>query len=235
MPRRHPTAFRPCGTTRGTGGGSRRRRLPEPGRDLDEPNQIIFPRPNAGTVPSWRSDPQRVRFRRSPQRRGYRSDAEVETQYRKLFAACDVDENSIVTMGELQKTLFRFGLNKLGTSTLERLFREKALSESPTAVAETAPSSSPDARGEQTLEEFQGAGLDFHQLLILSHAVNSNRLDWNTPGHEPSVVAQVQEERAHVSFSPMEQTKTQCCSSSIMGETCRVTSAAWYGSPSWTL
>ena len=144
-------------------------------RDLDaNPNQIIFPRPNVGTVPSWRSDLQRVRFVgvSFQQRRGYRSDAEVETQYRKLFAACDVDENSIVTMGELQKTLFRFGLNKLGTSTLERLFRERALSESPTAVAETAPPSSPDARGEQALEEFQGAGLDFHQFVdFVEHAV----------------------------------------------------------------
>ena len=48
----------------------------------------------------------------------------------------------------------------------------KALSESPTAVAETAPSSSPDARGEQALEEFQGAGLDFHQFVdFVEHAV----------------------------------------------------------------
>ena len=86
---RAPTAFRPCGTT------SRRRREPTQKRhlslrrDLDaNPNQIIFPRPNAGTVPSWRSDPQRVRFvgvSFQQRRRGYRSDAEVETQYRKLF------------------------------------------------------------------------------------------------------------------------------------------------------
>lgn len=115
----------------------------------------------------------------APPSRSYRSELEVQTQYRKLFLACDVDRNGFVTMEELRATLFRFGLNRLGNSTLETLFLERALSEEDeeTSLKNEACNDlntmSDDRRpSNSTIPKYRGARLDFHNFVdFVEHAV----------------------------------------------------------------
>ena len=109
----------------------------------------------------------------------------MQTQYRKLFMACDVDRNGFVTMEELRKTLFRFGLNKLGDATLETLFQERALSEEDEVLSllGDGPSSDNDLDLD-SVHQFQGPRLDFHKFVdFVEHAVElKTALDRKIPG-----------------------------------------------------